>query len=112
MKEFEKFLEEGKVQERTSKPDQAENLIRKARKRFEHAEERSLGEGNADLILEDVYEAIREAVEAHMLRAGYKSYNHEASIIYAFEELGLKYSQVNNLNRFRRLRNDSKYRGE
>lgn len=112
MKEFERFVEEGEVKKRTPNPSQAENLIQKSRKRLNYAGERPIESENSDLILEDSYEAIREALDAFLVLNGFKSYSHEASIVYGFEELGLSYDKVNRLNKFRKLRNDSKYRGE
>lgn len=112
MKEFEKFIEEGKVRETNPNPSQARSLIQKAGKRLNYVEERETTEENADLILEDSYEAVREALDAFLILDGYKSHSHEASIIYGFENLEIPYSTTNKLNKFRKLRNDSKYRGE
>lgn len=112
MKEFEKFIEEGKVQEVNQNPAQARSLIQKAEKRLRYVEDRKVTEENADLILEDSYEAVREALDAFLVLDGYKSHSHEASIIYGFENLEIPYGTTNKLNKFRKLRNDSKYRGE
>lgn len=112
MKEFKRFLEEEKVQQRTPRPDQAQSLIQKSQKRLKYVEERTIRDDNADLVLEDAYDSIREALDAFLIKNGYKSYSHEATIVYAFEELELSYETVNKLNKFRKLRNDSKYRGE
>ncbi|MFB6245813.1 MAG: HEPN domain-containing protein [Candidatus Nanohaloarchaea archaeon] len=112
MRSFESFLEKGEVRERTPNPGQAENLIKKAEKRLRYARNREITEENSDLVLEDCYEAIRETIDAFMANQGFKSYNHEATIVFAFEELELEYNTANQLNKLRKLRNDSKYRGE
>ena len=112
MKEFEKFIEEGKVREVEKNPSQAKSLMQKAEKRLRYVEGREITEENADLILEDGYEAVREALDAFLVLDGYKSHSHEASIIYGFENLEIPYGTTNKLNKFRKLRNDSKYRGE
>ncbi len=112
MKDFERFIEEETVQERTPNPSQGKSLKNKSRKRLDYVKYREVSKENADLILEDAYESIREIINAFLISEGYKSYNHEASIVYAFEELDISYEKVNKLNKFRELRNDSKYRGE
>ena len=112
MKSFEKFIEDGEVKERTPNPEQAKSLMKKSEKRLSYALNREISDGNADLILEDCYEAVRETLDAFIIKEGYKSYSHEASIVYAFEELNITYNKANKLNKFRKLRNDSKYRGE
>ena len=112
MKSFDSFKEEGKVKEKTPNPEQAKSLIEKAEKRLNYVKDREITEENADLILEDSYEAIREAIDAFLTLDGYKSYNHEASIVYAYENLEIDYNTANKLNKYRKLRNDSKYRGE
>lgn len=74
--------------------------------------ERKITDENADLALEDSYEAIREAIDSFLITKGFKSYSHEASIAYAYKELELRKSEINKLDQFRKLRNDSRYRGE
>jgi len=74
--------------------------------------EREITDQNADLALEDSYEAIREAIDSFLIDNGFNSYSHEASIAYAYEKLELNRSETNKIDHFRKLRNDSKYRGE
>ena len=112
MKDFQDFIKEGKVEEADSNPAQAKSLIQKADKRLKYVQDREITVENSDLVLEDAYEAIREALDAFLILEGYKSHSHEASIIYSFENLELSYATVNKFNKFRKLRNDSKYRGE
>lgn len=112
MKSFDSFIEEGEVKEKTENPEQAKSLIKKAEKRLKYVGDREITDENADLILEDSYEAIREAIDSFLILHGFKSYSHEASIVYAFENLEIDYESANKLNKFRKLRNNSKYRGE
>lgn len=112
MKEFNQFIGEGKVEETQPNPAQAKSLMQKAEKRLKYAKGRKITEENADLILEDSYEAVREALDSFLIYNGFKSHSHEASIIYGFEKLDFDYATANKLNKFRKLRNDSKYRGE
>jgi hypothetical protein len=112
VKEFDKFVEEGKVREVEPNPSQAKSLMDKAEKRLRYAKDREITGENADLILEDSYEAVRESLDSFLVFEGYKSHSHEASIVYGFEQLDIPYGTVNKLNKFRKLRNDSKYRGE
>jgi len=112
VKEFKQFIEEGKVEKTQQNPAQAKSLMQKAEKRLSYVKERGITDQNSELVLEDSYEAIRESLDSFLILDGFKSYSHEASIIYGFEELDLSYSKANKLNKFRKLRNDSKYRGE
>lgn len=112
MKDFKQFIQESKVEKTESNPAQAKSLIQKAEKRLKYVKDRQITDENADLILEDSYEAITEGLDSFLILSGFKSHSHEASIIYGFEKLDLSYSEANKLNKFRKLRNDSKYRGE
>jgi len=112
MEKFDRFIRRGDVKDRTPNPDQAESLMEKADKRLSYIQEREITEENASLILEDAYEAMREAVDSLLVKEGYKSYSHEASISFAEHELEMNPPRVNRFNQYRKLRNDSKYRGE
>jgi len=112
MKTFDDFIKQGDVREQTPNPEQAESLFKKGVKRLEYAKDRDVTEDNADLVLEDAYEAVREAIDSFLLKAGYNSYSHKASIVYSRENLNLTEGETNKVDKARRLRNDSKYRGE
>lgn len=112
MKEFKDYIQNGDVREQTPNPEQADSLFNKGVKRLQYASEKDITEENADLILEDAYEAMREAIDSFLIEAGYNSYSHKASIVYARENLDLAREEFKKIDKARRLRNDSKYRGK
>lgn len=60
--------------------------------------------------LENAYEAMREAADTLLYFDGFKSYSHEASIAYLLEK-GFSEHDLQELDRFRKIRNDIKYYG-
>ena len=113
MKDFEFYLNEGDVRKRHRDAELAISLIRDAKDRFAKS---SRLDTNifAKIIFETVYDALRSILDAlldALLAAdGYKSYSHEASIAYA-EKYGLG-DLIPELDRFRTIRNASKYYGK
>lgn len=112
MEKFENFIAEGKVKKRTPNPEQAKSMFAKGMKRLSYALIHQLSENNADMVFEDVYDALREMLESFMANEGYKTYSHEAVIAFAGEFFKLAEDDINRMDRYRMLRNDSKYRGE
>jgi len=64
---------------------------------------------NSKLKLENCYDVMREAADAVLLKEGYKSYSHEASIVFLYENNIIEKREMHQFNRFRNLRNKSKY---
>ena len=113
MKDFETFLEEEKVKEKSGSPAEARSLRVQAINRFEHQiENAELSKENATFRFEDAYEALRQYLQSFMAEDGYKPYSHEAIIAYSLENDSLNKSEANKLDQFRKLRNDIRYRGE
>lgn len=110
MKEFEFFLKSGDV--KTQKPD--ENLSKSAFKDSVERLELSksiLQKAKPKYILENAYEAMREAADSILYLEGYKSYSHEASIVYLAKK-GFQEKDLIEFNRFRKIRNGIKYYGK
>jgi hypothetical protein len=113
MRDFESFLEEGKVKEKSGSPAEARSLRVQALKRFEQqVESPELTNDKATFMFEDAYEALRQYLQSFMAEEGYKPYSHEAIIAYSVENGFLSKAQANSVNQFRKLRNDIRYRGE
>jgi uncharacterized protein (UPF0332 family) len=112
MEPFESYLDSGKVSKRTPDPVEASSLLRKAQLRLAYVCERKITNENAQFVLEDAYEASREAAQALMSVAGYKPYSHEATVsfIKRFHANTFSGSEVAALDHFRELWNMSVYR--
>ncbi len=109
MKEFNFFINKGDA--RKQSPDK--NLAKAA---FDSGEERlALAKSLQKLakpkyILENAYEAMREAADSILYAEGFKSFSHEASIAYLLKK-GVSESDVAEFDRFRKIRNGIKYYG-
>ncbi len=110
VKEFEYFVRKGDV--KTQKPDA--NLSRAAFK--ESAERLEFSKSLLNIkpskyILENAYESMREAADSLLYLDGFKSFSHEASIIYLIKK-GFSENDITEIDRFRKIRNGIKYYGE
>ena len=109
MKEFGFFVSKGEVKKQS--PDR--NL---ATATFKDSEERLMlakslqSIAKAKYVLENAYEAMREAADSVLYNEGFKSFSHEASIVYLLKK-GFSESDIAEFDRFRRIRNGIKYYG-
>ncbi|MBI3037156.1 HEPN domain-containing protein [Candidatus Woesearchaeota archaeon] len=109
MKEFGFFVSKAEV--RKQSPDR--NL---ATATFKDSEERLMlakslqSIAKAKYVLENAYEAMREAADSVLYNEGFKSFSHEASIAYLLKK-GFGDSDIAQFDRFRRIRNGIKYYG-
>jgi hypothetical protein len=70
-----------------------------------------LTEDSATLVFREIYESIRQLGDATLWQLGYEPRNHEVSMD-ALKGLELHDPvPLNNLSRFKRIRNDANYRG-
>ena len=112
MKTVEAFVNEGKVRRGSRDPAEARSLFSQSEQRLADVKMIRLTELNAPFRFEDVYEALRESVQAFMALEGLKPYSHEAVIAFAGERRLLTEPEVARLDRYREIRNDIAYRGE
>lgn len=109
MKEFTFFVNKGEVKKQS--PDK--NL---AKATLDDSEERlALAKSLQKLtrpkyVLENAYEAMREAADSILFSEGFKSFSHEASIVYLLKK-GFSESDITEFDRFRKIRNGIKYYG-
>jgi hypothetical protein len=110
---FEDYLKEGLVRKVTPDKQLAKSLVKVAILRIKNLESTSITEDNSFSFIENCYEAIREMTDALMALKGFKSYSHEASIEFLkkFYSIQLTMSNVYKIDRYRKIRNDIKYRG-
>ena len=112
MKRFEEFVAEGKVIRRSQDPAEGASLLRQAKERLAGLQRLPLDETSASFRFESAYEALREALQAFLAKAGYKQYSHEAVIAFAAEKRLLPEGNIMTADRYREIRNDINYRGK
>lgn len=109
VKDFNFFITKGEVKKQS--PDR--NL---ATATFKDSEERLMlakslvAMAKAKYVLENAYESMREAADAVLYNEGFKSFSHEASIVYLLKK-GFSESDIAEFDRFRKIRNGIKYYG-
>jgi hypothetical protein len=111
MKHFDQFLIEGSVRAHHREPARAQALIEEAENRHRFAKSIARTEQNANYIVENAYDILRQLIEAHMSEQGYKSYSHEADITY-LRKLGCAEGAVRFADELRKIRNGIKYYGK
>ena len=108
---FDYYIKLGKVKKKTPDFEEAKSLFEKAVNRLEYTKSKEISNKNAQFVLEDSYESVREAAQALMSIKGFKPYSHESTIsfIKEFYILDFTEEEVYKFDRFRKLRNDSVY---
>lgn len=109
IREFEYYLKTNAVKKKVPSPALAKSLLAKANKRLARLIKMPVTEEYASLILEDAYEALREAAQSLMEAYGFKPYSHEALIAFLKINQFLDANDIEELNRYRILRNKSVY---
>ncbi|MBI3033019.1 HEPN domain-containing protein [Candidatus Woesearchaeota archaeon] len=110
--DFERYIKSGKAKRKTPDKEEAKALLSKAEKRMKYL--RELNDETTNLVLEDAYEAAREATQSLMSLQGFKPYSHEATISFLKKYYITEFNeyQINQFDRFRELRNNSVYKAE
>ncbi|MBI4171112.1 MAG: hypothetical protein HY514_05410 [Candidatus Aenigmarchaeota archaeon] len=110
---FERYLQDGSVKKVSIDKELAKSLIKIATFRMEKAKKEKPTDENAFFIVENAYEAVKELIDAIMTLDGYKSYSHEACIDFLkqFYAKEIAMAMIFRIDRYRKLRNDIKYRG-
>jgi uncharacterized protein (UPF0332 family) len=101
-----------KVKKIKENPEQAEALLKLAKRRLESINKRRKDEFS-QLLIESYYEAIKEIISALLAVHGYKSYSHECLITFIeeFYPNTLDDFEIHFLDSMRKLRSDIQYRG-
>jgi len=110
MKDFDFYLNEGKVKKQNPDREFAKSLINDAAERAEKVITLDV-KTFSKIIFENVYDALREILDALLAMDGYKSYSHEASIAY-LKKYKIEDSVIVQLDNLRYQRNSSKYYGK
>ena len=107
---FESYLADGKAEKHSLDKNRASSLIKKAKKRIKFL--REITEESADIVFEDIYEAIREASQALMSIQGYKPLSHESLIAFLRDKENFDNLIIHKFDSYRKLRNKSIYEAE
>lgn len=107
---FEYYIKDGKVEQQHPDIERAHALMSKSEKRLKYLQ--PITEETADLVFEDIYEAMREASQSLMMLHGYKPLSHEAVIAYIRDKEGFNQHSIYALDSYRKLRNKSIYEAQ
>lgn len=110
---FGRYLQEGSAKKVSIDKEFAKSLVKIASFRMKKAKKENPTDENAFFIVENVYGAVKELIDAIMALDGYKSYSHEACIDFLkqFYSREITMAMIFRIDRYRKLRNDIKYRG-
>ena len=109
---FKNYLKDGKVRRKTPDSEEAKSLLEKSLDRLDYIKGKKITGKSATFILEDAYEAIREAAQSLMSMKGFKPYSHEATVAFIKDFYKSKFSEedIYKFDYFRKLRNDAVYK--
>ena len=110
VKDFEFFLKKGDVKRQSPDKNLAFSTFKDSMERIEFAKQ-LLNKTKQKYVLENAYESMREAADSILYLRGFKSFSHEASIVYLLKE-GFNDKDIIEFDRFRRIRNGIKYYGK
>lgn len=110
VKDFGFFLKKGDVKGQSPNKNLAYSTFKESLERIEFARQ-LLHKAKPKYVLENAYEAMREAADSILYIKGFKSFSHEASIVYLLKE-SFNEKEIIGFDRFRRIRNGIKYYGK
>ena len=109
VRDFEFFLNKGDAKKQNPDENLSKATFRASLERLEIY--KSLFKKlKSKYVLENAYEAMREAADSVLYKDGFKSYSHEASIFYLLKK-GFNEQDLMEFDRFRKIRNSIKYYG-
>ncbi len=109
VKDFEFFLKKGDVKRQNPDKNLSNATLKESLDRLQLAKN-LVGKEKPKYILENAYDAMREAADSILYIEGFKSFSHEASISFLSNK-NFDETDIIELNRFRKLRNGIKYYG-
>lgn len=111
MKDFNSYIKkEIKTQEKN--PILSKALIKSAEKNINFIRKLEINNENAEHIASDIYEVIREYIEAKLALEGYKSYSHEATISFLKKFKEFTEGEIEFTDNLRKTRHGIKYYGK
>ncbi len=106
---FRYYVSKKLVRRTGANPAIAKSLIKKSSLRLQRIMKEKISDEESSIVFEDIYESIRESIQAIIQLKGYKPYSHEALVSFLKEEQLFSPQIINNINRYRILRNKSVY---
>lgn len=109
MRRFESFIGTKDLRKVSPDPGLAESLTKDAQQRSKLILQLPLSKESATLVFEQIYESLRQCIDALLALKGYKSYSHVASI--AFLQTCKEFSEgdIQKMDNAREKRNLAKY---
>jgi len=110
--DFEYYLKNKLVKKSSKDVEEAKALSRRAGERLKYVRAQEITDENAAFIFEDVYEAMREAIQSLMAIEGFKPYSHEVLVSFLNKFYSAEFSshEINSFDRYRIIRNNVVYR--
>lgn len=112
MRIFEEFIKRGEVKKTTQDINLANALKKSAEKSLNFVKKLAINEENSEHIVQDCYDIMRELIEAKLASEGYKSYSHEATILFLKNFSQFTEQETDFLDNVRKTRNKIKYYGK
>ena len=110
VKDFEIFLKKGDVKKQNPDKNLSNATFKESLDRLQLTKN-LIGKEKPKYVLENAYEAMREAAGSILYNEGFKSFSHEASISYLFKK-NFNETDITEFDRFRKIRNGIKYYGK
>ena len=107
---FEDFITDGKIRKAQQDPQQAKSLLQMSEQNLKAIKEIQLTDSTASILFSQIYESLRQVIEAIAILKGFKVYSHEA-YTYFLKELSEDVASQK-FDRLRRLRNGINYYGK
>lgn len=108
---FEDFIQTGEVKKQSVDKNLSSALVQESLERIEFVQRLIKGLENPKYIVENIYDAIRGLIEAKLAADGFKSYSHEATILYLKKFKEFTDAEIGFLDDLRKIRNKIKYYG-
>lgn len=112
MKKFEDFLESGDVRKQEKNEILSKSLMKSVEKSLKNIYRVKVDDLNAESVISEVYDIIRKFIDSILSLEGYKSYSHEASILFLRKFSIFAESEIIFLDNLRKIRNGIKYYGK
>lgn len=109
VKDFEFFLSKGDIKRQSPNENLSKATFKDSLERLELSKN-LLQKTRPKYVLENAYEAMREAADSVLYKEGFKSFSHEASIVYLIKK-DFNEKDIIEFDRFRKIRNGIKYYG-
>jgi len=111
MKEFEEFIKSGEVRMQTVNSILNKALINSSFDRLEFVKRLNI-KTDYKYIVENAYDVLRELIESQLAVEGYKSYSHEATILFLKKFKDITEQEISMLDNLRKVRIGLKYYGK